>query len=160
MTAVKGGDYVLTSSVFKLRDEETGVPRRYKRGDTVTLTAEQAERLLASGAVAKPSAEEAKYAEEHPGDDLVAGPGDPVADATQVSTYAAAAANSGLGDPEATGGVLSDEQLHPAFATDDGVPPKSATVDVWREWAVDAGKVTEAQAAEMTKPELQKLAAK
>lgn len=158
MSTVKGGDYVLTASVFRLRGDD-GVPRRYKRGDTITLTAEQAERLLGAGAVAKPSAEEAKAAEDSPGAVLAAAPPAPAATSTQVSGYAAAAANSGLGDEDASGGVLSAEQRqHPALVTDDGTPPKSATVDVWRAWAVDSGKLTEDEADEMNKAQLQALA--
>ena len=147
--AVKGGDYVLTASVLRLRGEH-GAPRRYKRGDTVTLTAEQAERFLAARAVAKPSADEAKAAEDEPGGELADAPPAPAADAGQVAGYAAAAANSGLGVAQ-----------HPALSPAAGdPPPKAALVDAWRAWAVDAGKVTEAEAAEMNKGDLQALAAK
>lgn len=159
MGSVKGGDYVLTVSVLKRRDEN-GVPRRYKRGDTVTLTAEQAARQLACGAVAKPGGGDAKAAEERPGSELASSPTLPEQpDPASASSLGAALANSGLGQVDATGGVLTDEQLNPAPpVTGDGVPPKAATVDTWREWAVKTGKLTEAEAADKSKPELQALA--
>lgn len=150
-------DYVLTANVFKVRDEKTGVPRRYKRGDTVPLTAEQAERLLKVGAVVKAGSGEAEAAEEHPGDEATTAPAAPEADANNVSTFAAAAANSGLGPEDAyEGGVLSDQQWDEIEGVSSGErPPKSATVDVWRKYAVDSGKVSADDAAEMTKAELQ-----
>lgn len=159
MSAVKGGDYVLVVDVYRQRDEN-GAPRRFKRGDTVTLTAEKAERLLRAGAVAKPSSDEAEAAEARPGSEPVSAPAAPVATSAQVASFAAAATNSGLGAQDASGGVLSDEQrseLHPALSGD-GPPPKSATVDVWRKWAVDTGRLSAAEADEKNKGELQALA--
>lgn len=159
MSGVRGGDYVLVVDVYRQRDEN-GAPRRFKRGDTVTLTAEKAERLLRAGAVAKPSSDEAETAEGRPGSELVSAPPAPVATSTQVSGFAAAATNSGLGEQDASGGVLSDEQrsdLHPALSSD-GPPPKSAVVEEWRKWAVRTGKASADEADEMNKGDLQALA--
>lgn len=149
--SVKGGDYVLLASVYRETDE-AGVRRRRKRGDVLTLTAEQAERLLAAGAVAKKSDDEADVAVEHPGAELAVSPEVPELTAVDV-----ARANSGLAPDDATGGVLSEEQARDLTAGGTTRPPKSATVAVWRKWAVDSGKLTEEEAAAFDKGDLQAL---
>lgn len=167
MSAAKAGKYVLLANVLKQRDED-GAPVRYVRGDTVTLTARQATTLLASNAVAKPGSDQADAAEGTPGVALVTAPPLPEPDPGQVAGLAAAASNSGL-HPSSSGGALSEEQLAelvgsepvgaPPVPAGDGVPPKAATVDVWRKWAVDSGKLTADEADGKNKGELQALAA-
>jgi hypothetical protein len=160
MAGVKGGEYTLTASIYRERDED-GVPRRYKRGDKITLNAEQANRLLLAGAIAKPSSDAGQAAEARPGSDPAIAPPAvtlDAADPASASTFGALAANSGLGPLDATGGALADDQLEGGSSSEDGPPPKSATADRWRSWAVSSGKVTEDEAGELTKSELQALA--
>ncbi|QEA10775.1 head-tail connector [Mycobacterium phage Weirdo19] len=162
MSAAKAGTYVLAASAFYRVEGEgdEATRRRYKRGDRVQLSKAEAARLavptrLAPAAFVKASDD----VEVAPGADLVTSP--PLAvNRTSEANQLIAEANSGIdlgggavsvptpADTEPTGGALVD-----------GKPAKSATLDVWREYAVKVGAVTEADSGDLNKAALQQAVA-
>ncbi|ORA24893.1 hypothetical protein [Mycobacterium aquaticum] len=164
MSAAKAGTYVLVASAFHRieGDGDDAVRRRYKRGDKVALSKSEAARLavptyIGGRAVPAPFA---KAADVPPGDDLAAGlPVDgPIVTVGDPVVGGGGGAN--LAEGQAIPGVNGDAGQASGAELGDGRPAKSATLDVWKAYAVKVGAVTEEQAGEMTKSQLQEAVAR
>lgn len=156
--------HVLTVDYW-YRDEE-GEAATYRRGDEVELNEREVKFLTRAGAIAKPSSDEAKRAQESAPAPTVQ-PGSVIPDGYNQSTYGTLAANSGLGPSDASGGELSEEQWDEELALAEqrsagpagsAPPAKSATVDEWRRWAVASGKMSADDAEQANKGDIQALA--
>jgi hypothetical protein len=143
--------YVLTATYW-YRNGETS--RCYRRGDVLDdLTADEIENLRRAGAIAKAGDAAGKAAKANP-EPTPPQPGSTEPGAYGQASAGLAAANSGLAPDDATGGVLSDKQVAEARAGAER-PPKTASVDEWRRWAVVSRKVSADDAAVMSKTDLQ-----
>ncbi len=161
MTAPKAGTYVLVASAFYRVEGEgdEATRRRYKRGDRVELSKAEAARLAVPTRLAGPTFIPAKDAGEVPaGDDLATAP--PVTvNRTSEANQLIAEANTGInivGTGSGGDGASVTGDGDPVPVTVDGKPAKSATAEVWRDYAVKAGAVPAAEADNLNKAQLQK----
>lgn len=143
---MSAGTYVLAASVFYRVEGDPGVRKRYKRGDKVALSATEAERLAKGtarfpAAFVKASSDEGEAAVEVGGPELVSAP--VVPDPTPAQEAGALLAEANTIGIAPAGADPSDDR-----------PAKSATVDVWRAYAIRKG-VPEDEANELNKAELQ-----
>ena len=134
--------------------DDTSGPRRHRRGEVVDLEGldpNEVKHLKSQGAVASKSAAAAKAAaaEPPPVPDLVI-ENPPVIEPGGAASLVGAGVASGL---------VVDPADSAALVTESGVPAKSATEDVWRAYAIAAGVLTEAEAAGLSKAQLQKAVA-
>ncbi|MCG5431233.1 hypothetical protein LV457_02875 [Mycobacterium sp. MYCO198283] len=188
MSAPKAGTYVLAGAAFYRTegDGDDAVRRRYKRGDRVQLSKAEAARLAVPTRLAPaafvPASDDVQVV---PGDDLISSP-HPAVNRVSEANQLVAEANTGLNTVTEGGAVLSADQVAsevsaplvtgagagnvvpvgdvsgaaPSPVTDSGAPAKSATLDAWKAHAVKVGAVTEAEAGDMTKPQLQEAVAR
>lgn len=153
--------HVLTVDYW-FRQEDIGRKRYHRGSELDDLTSDEVRFLTEAGAIAAPGSDAGKRAAAHP---VVPQPerGPVEVDAFNQSTYLTSEANSGIGPEDATGGLLSDDQvaeestLTARLTGEVDHPARSATVDEWRRWAVKSGKATADQAEQMNKGELQAL---
>lgn len=176
---------LVANAFYRVEGEgDEATRRRYKRGDRVVLTKAEAARLAVPSRLAPAAFVKADDAPEGlvPGDTLVTAPPVVVNRESQANQLIAEA-NTGLTTPSPDAGTLTTEQVETAVdaplvtgagagdtvptpigdvatpvaapATADGTPPRSATLDVWRAYAVKVGAVTEAEAGDLTKAQLQ-----
>ncbi|WP_319456873.1 MULTISPECIES: hypothetical protein [unclassified Mycobacterium] len=185
MSAPKAGTYVLAAaSFYRVEGEgDEAVRRRYKRGDNVELSKAEAARLAVPTRLAPPSF--VKAGDVVPGDDLRNAPPIEV-NTTSQANQLVADANNGLNTPSGDGlteaqvksevttppvtgaGVavptpeqLGDTGAEPVAPTgENGQPAKSATVEVWRDYAVSVEAVKPDEAGDMTKALLQEAVAR
>ncbi|MFN6543558.1 hypothetical protein [Mycolicibacterium nivoides] len=166
MSAAKAGTYVLAASAF-YRVEGEGderVRRRYKRGDKVVLSKAEAARLAVASRLAPAAFVKAGDAEDvEPGDDLATAPEAPVNRESEANQLQAEA-NTGLNEPPAgldeSTAIPTTDGAPDGPPTGDGRPAKSATVEVWKAYAVQVEAVTEEEAGNLTKAQLQEAVAR
>lgn len=180
MSAPKAGTYVLTGAAFYRVEGEgdDAVRRRYKRGDRVELSKAEAARLavpqwIGGRTVPAEFVLASKAGDVPAGDDLATGTpvvtpevNDPVA---QVVAQLGLGEGEGGGGADLTGGQGAGDGSQPdpngsgdggqEPADDDRPPAKAANLPVWQAYAVKVGAVTEAEADEMTKAQLQEAVA-
>ncbi|MDM2446226.1 hypothetical protein PP556_14525 [Mycobacteroides abscessus] len=164
MSAAKAGTYVLAASAF-YRVEGEGdekVRRRYKRGDKVALSKAEAARLTVGSRLAPASFVKADDAEVDPGDDLATAPEGAVnreSEANQLQAEANTGLNTQQGLDESAA-IPTTDGAPDGSPTGDGRPAKSATVEVWKAYAVQVEAVTEEEAGNLTKAALQEAVAR
>ncbi|GJJ23730.1 hypothetical protein [Mycolicibacterium mageritense] len=149
MSAPKAGTYVLVATAFYRTEGEgdDAVRRRYKRGDEVELSKAEAARLAVATRLAPAAFVKAGEVDNlPPGPDLATAPPATVNRESEANQLQAEA-NSGLTPGDSA----------PTVA--DGKPPKSATVEVWRDYAVNVGAVAAEEAGGLTKAQLQQAVA-
>lgn len=164
VSAAKAGTYVLAASAF-YRVEGEGdekVRRRYKRGDKVALSKAEAARLTVGSRLAPASFVKADDAEVDPGDDLATAPEGAVnreSEANQLQAEANTGLNTQQGLDESAA-IPTTDGAPDGSPTGDGRPAKSATVEVWKAYAVQVEAVTEEEAGNLTKAALQEAVAR
>ena len=166
MSAAKAGTYVLAASTF-YRVEGEGderVRRRYKRGDKVVLSKAEAARLSVASRLAPAAFVKASGSVEvQPGDDLATAP-DGAVNRESEANQLQAEANTGLNtDPDGLGEgttIPTTDGAPDGPPAGDGRPAKSATVEVWKAYAVQVEAVTEEEAGNLTKAALQEAVAR
>lgn len=134
--------YVVVAT--RLDTIEDGRRVKHYRGEILTgLSDADVDRLTSAGAIATPSTDEAKAAKDDPAGPNPAETSDPAA-VTEPAKH-------GLTEPQASDIVAAGNGgAAPAVKR----PPKAATVDTWRTYAVESGQMTEDQAKAHTRDEL------
>lgn len=161
--------YVVVADTLYTTDADGGNERKHVKGDTVDLSADDAKRHKASGAVASKSADDAKeaiVAAEVAAANAAAGGGAPVAhepEGGSASTLAAVSNSVPLGDDDLdVDGVAAGPVQHgpdaAAIVTAGNTnevrrPPKAADKSSWVAYAVFRGATFD-EANAMSKPDL------
>lgn len=132
--------YTVTATVLYTLDKDDQRVAHF-RGDTVTgLSKADVDRFKAAGAIASPGDAEAKDAKAHPA----------VADYAADSSGEASQPRRHEPDPRASEIVAASNSGISAIKR----PPNAATVDVWRDYAVESGQKSQDEAKKMSRDEL------